>query len=500
MNSHRPFIFITSSLLVFPIYLFSQITFERTYGGALDDEGYSVQETNDGGYVVSGYTESFGPGQRSVYLIKTDSLGDTLWTRTYGGPYYDYGYSVQQTSDSGYIIAGATQYVSGGQFDVYLIKTDADGNMLWNQTYEGPYPGGNDAGNSVQCTADGGYIIAGGTEIGSYFDVYLIKTDSLGNILWAQTYGGASSDVGREVQITSDGGYIVVGDSMNLMNHQVYLIKTDSLGDTLWTRTYGGSNFDWGSSVQECPDSGYIIAGTTMSFGAGGGDVWFIKTDSVGNTLWTKTYGGTNYDVGWSTQWTQDGGYVITGGTFSFGAGSADIYLVKTNSLGDTLWTHTYGGTSADWAKCVQQTSDGGYVVVGQTESFGAGGRDVYLVKTDSLGNVTGIEENARRSTPDALGLLEVYPNPFYEKTMIHYALSSKHYAEKNKFEIALSIYDATGRLVKDLSQLLNYQLPNNQIIWSGNDDTGRKLPAGIYFVRLDVGQERVIEKIILAR
>jgi hypothetical protein len=492
MNLQKLLIYICAGL-IFPIYLSGQITFERIYGGALDDEGYSVQQTLDGGYIISGYTESFGPGQRSVYLIKTDALGDTLWTKTYGGPYYDYGYFVQQTPDNGYIIVGATQYVQGGQFDVYLIKTDADGNMLWSRTYDGPDPGHNDAGEFLQPTSDGGYIISGGTErLDGYYDYYLIKTDGNGDIIWTKTYGAADvSETGREVQITSDGGYIVVGDSMGLTNHQVYLVKTDSLGNLLWTRSYGGSGFDWGHSVKETPDGGYIIAGTFNMY-----DAWLIKTDPLGDTLWTRRYGSSGYpmDCARSVQLTADGGYILAGWTNSFGAGSFDIYLVETAPWGDTLWTRTYGGTSSDLGQWLQPTSDGGYIIVGYTESFGAGGRDVYLIKTDSSGNVVGIEENARHSTPDALRSLQIYPNP--SNGVVRIACSVGRSAKDEE----LKIYDATGKLVKQFTQLLNDQLPNNQVVWSGDDNAGRSVPTGVYFIHIKSNDYQKVEKVILLR
>jgi len=354
----------------------------RTYGGSYDDCGYSVQQTSDGGYIIAGYTSSFGAGGSDFYLLKTDSSGDTTWTRTYGGSDSDWGWSVQQTSDGGYVIAGATWSFGAGLTDMYLLKTDSSGDTIWTRTY-----GGSDLDEawSVQQTSDGGYVIAG--EIwssgGTTYDVCLLKTDSSGDTLWTCTYGGSEWDRGRSVQQTSDGGYIIAGYtySFGAGCTDVYLVKTDSSGDTLWTRTYGGSSDDLGWSVQQTSHGGYVIAGTTFSFGAGSNDVYLVKTDSSGDTLWTRTYGGSDLDYGNSVQQTSDGGYIIAGGTRSFGIGARDVYLIKTNSSGDTLWTRTYGGSSGDAGYSVQQTTDGGYIIAGYTESFGAGGSDVYLVR-----------------------------------------------------------------------------------------------------------------------
>jgi len=354
----------------------------RTYGGGHSDWGRSVQQTSDGGYIIAGTTRSFGAGDREVCLLKTDSSGDVLWTRAYGGSSWDYGHSVQQTSDGGYIIAGYTYSFGAGGSDVYLVKTNPSGNILWDRTYGGS---DYDRGHSVQQTSDGGYIIAGYTGsfgAGSY-DVYVVKTDSSGDTLWTRTYGGSSYDVGHSVQQTSDGGYIIAGytGSFGAGREDVYLLRTDSSGHSLWTRTYGGSDWDWGFSVQQTSDGGYVIAGETASFGAGSSDVYLLKTDSSGNTLWTRTYGGSSSDRGRSVQQTSDGGYIIAGLTWSFGAGYSDVYLVKTDSSGDTLWTRTYGGSDQDWGESVQQTSDGGYIIAGETSSFGAGRSDVYLLR-----------------------------------------------------------------------------------------------------------------------
>jgi len=354
----------------------------RTYGGSASDWGNSVQQTSDGGYIIAGFTGSFGAGAFDVYLLKTDSSGDALWTRTYGGRSDDRGHSVQQTSDAGYIIAGFTGSFGAGYFDVYLVKTDSSGDTLWTRTYGGSEW---DHGYCVQQTSDAGYIIAGFT--GSFgaggFDVYLLKTDSSGDTLWTRTYGGSDFDAGYSVQQTSDGGYIIAGytESFGAGGYDVYLLKTDSSGDTLWTRTYGGSASDWGNSVQQTSDGGYIIAGYTDSFGAGGYDVYLLKTDSSGDTLWTRIYGGIDDDHGRSVQQTSDGGYIIAGYTWSFGAGGYDVYLLKTDSSGDTLWTRTYGGSDQDVGYCVQQTSNGGYIIAGHTYSFGAGLADVYLLR-----------------------------------------------------------------------------------------------------------------------
>jgi hypothetical protein len=215
-------------------------------------------------------------------------------------------------------------------------------------------------------------------------------TQSAYAVTFAKTYGGTSYDWVSSVQQTSDGGYIVVGstNSFGAGSSDAFLIKTDANGNVQWVKAFGGTAEDGASSVQQTSDGGYILAGYTNSFGAGDYDVFLIKTDASGNVQWTKTYGGGNYDDASSVQQTSDGGYIVVGTTYSFGAGYSDVFLVKTNVSGNLQWAKTYGGTDYDWASSVQQISDGEYIVAGITASFGAGIDDILLVKTDASGNM----------------------------------------------------------------------------------------------------------------
>jgi hypothetical protein len=300
----------------------------KTFGGSGNDEGWSVQQTSDGGFILLGRKESFGAGGFDVWLIKTDADGNKLWEKTFGGRYSEWSSSVRQTSDGGFIIVGDTWSFGAG--DVWLIKTDANGNEQWEKTFGGRYP---DRGRSVRQTSDGGFIIVGYTESfgAGWADVWLIKTDADGNKLWDRTFGGSDWDDGWSVQQTSDGGFIIVGETTSFGAGwaDVWLIKTDADGNKLWDRTFGGSDWDWGFSVQQTSDGGFILVGYTESFGAGWADVWLIKTDADGNKLWDRTFGGSSYDYGYSVQQTSDGGFIIVGETTSFGAGEADVLLIK---------------------------------------------------------------------------------------------------------------------------------------------------------------------------
>ena len=377
---------LTILILLIPTILIGQ-GWQRVYGGGA---GKSVQQTTDGGYFITGVTSSFGNGSSDVYLIKTDGNGDTLWTKTYGTVGYEVGYSGQQTSDGGYIITGMTSPSSYGNSNVYLIKTDSKGDALWTKSIGGSF---DDYGSSVQQTTDGGFIITGAKEPFANTadeDVYLIKTDSNGDTLWTKTYGGERFDWGLSVQQTTDGGFIITGGTTENVHRDVYIIKTDSNGDTLWTKTYGGFFDDYGNSVQQTTDGGFIITGETASaYSDGYEDVYLIKTDSNGDTLWTKTYGGVYFDIGCSVQQTTDGGYFITGYTKSFGNGQ-NVYLIKTEGNGDILWTKTYGGENYDTGLSGQQTIDGGYIITGYKTLYDFGWQNnVYLIKTDKNGGLT---------------------------------------------------------------------------------------------------------------
>ena len=276
---------LTILILLIPTILIGQ-GWQRVYGGGA---GKSVQQTTDGGYFITGVTSSFGNGSSDVYLIKTDGNGDTLWTKTYGTVGYEVGYSGQQTSDGGYIITGMTSPSSYGNSNVYLIKTDSKGDALWTKSIGGSF---DDYGSSVQQTTDGGFIITGAKEPFANTadeDVYLIKTDSNGDTLWTKTYGGVYFDIGCSVQQTTDGGYFITGYTKSFGNGQnVYLIKTEGNGDILWTKTYGGENYDTGLSGQQTIDGGYIITGykTLYDFGWQN-NVYLIKTDKNGGLTFT---------------------------------------------------------------------------------------------------------------------------------------------------------------------------------------------------------------------
>jgi hypothetical protein len=375
-----------------------------TFGGSSDDVGTYGQQTRDGGYIVTGYTSSYGADapfswlvkaqyRGDLWLIKTDPKGNKEWDKTFGGLGKDLGFFVQQTKDGGYIVVGGKKsFWIIGNYDVWAIKTDPNGNMEWDRTFGGS---GEDIGFSVQQTKDGGYIIVGYISLSAGKKAWLIKTDSQGNKEWDLATGRVESEA-ASVQLTEDNGYIITGytPSFNGGKEDVWLKKTDSKGESEWSKAFGGPNKDIGLSIQQTREGGYVITGLTESFGAGKGDVWLIKADAEGKKEWDRTFGGPNFDSGASVQQTRDGGYIITGYHTITSTGISNSYsqlfrtsdlgrvwLIKTDSEGNEQWNETFGGLRNDWGNSVQVTQDGGYFITGVTESYGAGNEDVWLIK-----------------------------------------------------------------------------------------------------------------------
>jgi len=452
--------------ILLPAVLAAQVIFERTYGGAGNDYGHTVVRAGTG-FLLSGYTYSFGSGAADAYLVRTDSLGETLWTRVYGSDADDWSFNAVTTADSGCVVVGHTT-VSGGK-DVSLLKTDADGDSSWARTYGG---NSDDIGYAVAQCPDSGFIIVGTTfSFGAgQCDIYVVRTTAAGDTLWTRTFGGASEDQGNAVAPTTDSGFIICAwtRSFGAGAGDVYLIKTDARGDTLWTRRHGGAGNDYCHTIRQTPDGGYIMAGATFSYGAVQGDFYLIRTDASGDTVWTRTCGGAASDLGHAVDLAAGGGFIVAGVTKSVGAGGYDVWLVRTDSLGDTLRTRTFGGGGEERAFSVIATDDGGFAFGGATSSSGAGGADAWLVKTDSAGRGAVTEPGAPAArapgfTTIARGALHIPWSPS---------------------SIGCLLFDASGRPILRLRP--------------GPNDI-HHLAAGAYLVRLsDDGRARTSKLLIL--
>ena len=468
--------------------------FNKTFGESDDDYGHSIIETSDGGYMILGGTRSYGFGNLDGWLIKINKTGVVDWHKTLGGSNYDYLSSFLQTEDGGYILVGGTESYRDDRFDVWLVKTDNLGNIQWQKIFYGDYSAG---GSEIRKTSDGGYIIIGYRDIyDNYeYDIWLIKTDQFGNMIWNNTFGGPKSDTAssvfqtsdkgyiifgetysygagskdiwviktnnsgmeewnktfggsereevNDVKRTSDGDFIIVGEAWEMIgsgfDDDIWLIKLNNTGDIEWDKTIGGPKQEYGVSIDQTSDKGFIITGTTSSYGSGNWELWLIRTDQTGNLKWQKTYdlgksshgssvkiisddnylitgsteayntdhsdflliktdnsgniqwnisfGRNEDDKGYFIQELSNGGYIITGSTKSHGAGDADIWLLKLHGDGKLRWEKTFGSTEYDKGRCVQQTSDYGLIILGTTNSFGAGKSDLWLIKTDNDGN-----------------------------------------------------------------------------------------------------------------
>ncbi len=383
----------------------------KLFRGNSFDVGYKVLITSDGGYLILGETSSFGEGESDIWLIKTDSLGDKIWEKTIGSENLDIGWAIRPTDDGGYIIVGLTTHNSKGMDDLWLLKVDSEGNKLWENTHG--YTDF-DSGSDIMQTSDGGYIIIGsvnntGCASGQ---IWLLKTDSSGNILWEKAFGDAGDNFGNSILITEDGGYLLVGSgfrSGETDGYDLWLIKTNADGDVLWDKKHGEEDFNMGWSTYPTDEGGYIITGEKFSC-PGNADTWLLKIDKNGDILWEKTFPTSDLDRGVSVAQTSEGGYIIAGHYFN--GLKPDARLIKTDSNGNQEWIKTYGKSIRhDGFFSVQQTSDGGYILTGDTTSYGFDSGplkgDIWLLKTDSEGNVPINRVRSKINFP----LFRLFPN-----------------------------------------------------------------------------------------
>jgi len=354
-----------------------------------------------------------GDGDADFWVVKLSSTGSLQWQKCLGGSRDDSAHSIQQTSDGGYIVAGFTDSndgdVSGnhGGWDVWVVKLNSTGSLQWQKCL-----GGSDwdYAHSIQQTSDGGYIVAGwtwsndGDVSGNHggLDVWVVKLSSTGTLQWQKCLGGSGWDGASHAQQTSDGGYIVsMSNDGDVSGYDFWVVKLSSTGSLQWQKCLGGSGWDYARSIQQTSDGGYIVAGHTesndgdVSGNHGGLDVWVVKLSSTGSLQWQKCFGGSGWDGAHSIQQTSDGGYIVAGhtesndGDVSGNHGGWDVWVVKLNSTGSLQWQKCLGGSDFDYAYSIQQTSDGGYIVAGGTYSNDGdvsgnhGDMDFWVVKLD---------------------------------------------------------------------------------------------------------------------
>jgi|AntAceMinimDraft_16_1070373.scaffolds.fasta_scaffold07990_4 hypothetical protein len=458
----------------------AQIMFQRHYGGVENDGGSSVLQTDDGGYLIAGHTESYGAGGRDIYLIKTDENGDTLWTRTYGGIGDDQASILLSSNGNKYLIVGETSSFGNGSCDVYAVKIQNNGDTIWTKTYGGV---DEDCGFGGVQSNDTIALIVGSTMSYSpvFNSIYVIKINVNRDTLWENMYYKNTANYGFDIIETNLNEYLITGSTSNVGNNtsrDCFIIKTDNDGDTIWTKTYGGTDDDQAFSACLTNDNCYIISGTTKSYGQGGFDIFLMKLNADGDELWMKTYGGIADDWGGTVQKTIDSGFIITGYTESYGAGGWDVYLIKTDANGDTLWTRTFGGAGDEWGSSVKQTSDNGYIISGYTNSYG-GNYDAFLIKTNELG-IIGFQKIYKSQK-----YCKVFPNP--NNGVFNIEIDNT----ENK-DLMVSIFDISGRLVYSKNGLF------------GQNKTARieilNAPNGFYIVNIQSNNLLINKKIIIKK
>ena len=374
------------SILIIPKPASGQLNDEwkKSYGGAGKDVAKSVIFTEDGGLLIAGSTRSFGPGKLYNYhIVKTNNNGYTEWRRTYGGKFDDEAEDIIQTDDGGFAIAGSSESYQGrAQYDFYLIKTDSEGKKQWDTGFGGNY---NERCYSVIQTDDGGYMMAGSTiTYGARGnDFWVVKLDSGGNMTWSEAYGGDGDDICRSVIKTGDGNYLLAGytDSFGDPGQGSYLVKINEEGEKIWERAAGGTFDDYVYDVILTEDGGFVYVGSTTSYGAGEESFWLVKTDSKGYEEWNYSSDGGYDEVAYSVVKTDDGNYLMGGYTSSYGQGGMDFWAVEINPQGEEVSKKTFGSGGDEVAYSITKSENGKYALAGYTESYGAGQSDYWVVK-----------------------------------------------------------------------------------------------------------------------
>ncbi|MEK6616923.1 MAG: T9SS type A sorting domain-containing protein [Bacteroidota bacterium] len=477
-----------------PFALFSQLgTWVAIYGGTNYDRGRGIAQTSDKGYIVCGPTSSYGMGNTDAYLLKIDSAGKYQWQNTFGGMNIENCFSVKQTNDSGFAICGYTNSFGLGGYDAYMVKTDSLGNLQWQKTF-----GGTDWDFTywAEQTNDGGYILAGESfSYGNNSQSYLIKTNSAGDTLWTKTFGGTNEEAAYEVHQTLDSGYILAGytKSFGAGNADFFLIKTDSSGDTLWTKKFGNTSDDFCNSVALCKDGGFLLGGSTDSSGTP--KIYFMKTDSAGKLLMsyidTPTRGGKSVS---RIRETMDGQFVTLINSNVGGLGRQEIYLDKWNGVW-AQWVKTFGGVDDDEGYNVEQTLDSGFVLVGYTASFGTGGSDnIFIAKTNRAGDYNNtintyisVNEISEKNENTL-----IYPNPFSDNLFLK--IDSIFFVKEKDFVFEIS--DLCGREImrieKNSTSYLSEPIPL--------EIPSEKFSPGFYLASLQSGSKKIYRKLLFVR
>ena len=461
MNSNMKHILITLFLTVtMTSQSWSQDTWVKTFGGTSSDVGLSVSLTSENNLLITGSSNSNdgdfngkNKGNRDIFVIKLDSEGNIVWKMSFGGTGEDWGYSMTPTSDDGVLISGFTQSNDGdfkgmnrGLFDIFVMKLDMDGNVEWKKIFGGT---GDDQLRSMIQSSDGGVLITGNTNSndGDFkgmnkgnTDIFVMKLDEDGEIKWTKLFGGRFIEYGMSVATTSNDGILITGYSnsddgdfngMNKGDMDIFVIKLDSEGNIVWKKSFGGSSIDYGFSITLSSDSTLLVTGSTGSndstfigLNKGGFDIFIIKLDKDGETLWSKTFGGSSGERCTHISTTTNDDIVITGYTQSndsnfsgLNRGMWDVFVMKLDNEGEILMSKTFGGTSNEYGNSFTTSSSNELLITGTNQSndgdfmgMNQGIQNIFVMKLDSNGNL-----NPSTSVTDYTSItpsLLVTPNP----------------------------------------------------------------------------------------
>ena len=487
------------------------IQWQKCLGGLGDDVANSIQLTSDGGYIVAGWSYSTegningNHGGADYWVVKLDSTGTIQWQKSLGGSNDDCATSIQTTSDGGYVVAGYSSSINGdvtgnhGIKDYWVVKLDALGNIQWQKSL-----GGNnyDAAESIQTTFDGGYVVVGYTDsnnsnvTGNHGgrDCWVVKLDATGTIQWQKTLGGTGIDYGNAIQNTSDGGYVVAGytfsnDGEVSGNHgsssDYWIIKLDALGIIQWQKCLGGSGNDYAKSIKTTSDEGYIVVGRSNSNDgnvsgnhANTEDYWVVKLNALGVLQWQKSFGGYGIDVANTVQTTSDGGYIVAGysqyisGNVTVNHGGYDFWVIKLDAIGIIQWQKSLGGSGDDYPNNIQLTSDGGYIVVGESNSIDGdvtsnhGGSDFWVVKLGTALTTTVFKND----------VIVIYPNPVCDVLQIQ--------TPANTSITSAKIIAVNGQVVLEHTQ-------------NSNTINVENLAQGVYILEAYSGEDKYTSKFV---
>ena len=476
-------------LLAIPVFAQPAISNRYTFGGPKADEAQEGIYTSDGGFLFVGFTYELNPDHPNLYLVKSDPNGLVEWSGSYGGTAREYGYSVCCTPDGGYIATGFTSSMGNGSRDVYIIKVDSEGNEVWSKTYGSEYA---DGAYHILPLSTGGYLVTGftGALWDEYmYDVYLLKIDEQGDTLWTKTYEDPLSQRGYKTVERIDGeGYAIGGitGTSSSNNREGLLLLTDLDGVQESRNVCGGGGYDWTCDLVQHPNGMFYMVGEADVHRSDFMQLYLTCFSENGTWLWHRLFGESAfYDYGRSIIMTPDRGFLIVGASKELLTFKDNIYVVKVDSNGYSHWRERFGETEVqEWISDVIPAGENHYALFGYTTEEGGGGKNAMVATLDFI--VDAVPEN-EESQPHGFYLSPVTPNPFNPTTEVEFSIGKPG-------EIELAVYDIQGRLVRTLLQ--GSYSPG--IYRTSFDASG--YASGSYFVRLDAADQQQMQKIVLLR